>query len=152
MVHHNRLKPDNTVGKGAVDRKDDAGNRSDAPTVPRLPLVVPGLSVVPRWPLVVPGLPNLPAVPVLPREAPPVRQPPCVAVPPPCVAVLPPYVAVPPPCVAPPPLAPVVQPAPDVAPPPAVAEQPEPAPPVFTRSGRRVRQPKRYDGFVRMVS
>ena len=145
VVHHNRLKPDNTVGNGADDRRNASGNRPGLPVAPRLP-AVPDLLDEPmlpreephfRQPLCVPGLPVafrrpavpvLPALPVFPREAPPVRQPHCVAVPPPCVGP-----------------APVAPPPPNVGPPPVVAECPEPAHPVFTRSGRRVRPPQRYD-------
>lgn len=130
VVHHNRLKPDNTATRGLADPADDSTTQ---PAALRGPRVIPGLPVVPRFPVVsvLPAVPDPPDVLVLPQEMPFVPRPRDVAVPPPCAEPLPQVPAVP---------------APErVEPPPAAADHAGPPRPVFTRSGRMVRPPQKYD-------
>ena len=161
VVHHNRLKPDNTMGRDlGPEREIDR----TAPGEPVLP-VWPGVPGVP-----IPVVPRVPDAPMLIREAPPpfpplcAAGPPCIVPPrlpmprvplpppppPPCPVRLPPSLARPPPAPQPPPSPPPPPPPPGPRPPHEAGpsqecEQHVPAPLVVTRSGRTVRPPQKYD-------
>ena len=161
VVHHNRLKPDNTMGRDLVPGREIDRTAAREPVLP----VWPGVPGVP-----IPVVPRVPDAPMLIREAPPplpplcAAGPPCIVPPrlpmprvplppprpPPCPVRLPPSPARPPPAPQPPPSPPPPPPPPGPRPPHEAGpsqecEQHVPAPLVVTRSGRTVRPPQKYD-------